>query len=440
MAHPTAPGSPIASVEMEQVSDTKTVHYPTIPRPVAEQSAENPGSLPNDDDNSSVDNELDRLAMEMKLQDLAEKLVEQDAYIQTHVDELKEANAKIEDLQGQLASVSSELARVSTERDTFAVQCARLVVNGNSNSPVSPGPSPSKSIKLPDPPLLTDGKDPDFDNWLMAMKQKLDSNADHFNTKKLRLAYIFSRTDGKARKHVAPRLRTDAITPYHDADDVFNHLDTVYGDPNKVINAKIAFRNLYQKNNKFNDFLSEFLHLAAEAGVPQDDWKQEMYSKLTPEMQKITMPESIRDGTFKEYSDYCSKAANRLEIINSRIARVSGRSDRGANIPSSNATGSSTTSATSAPNTRSSATPAQSAGRSSSPRVSTPRTDIDKATMELRTKENLCYECRKPGHVARDCLQRKLAEIKAIKARDANYDDEDIKEIIRLSQPRAKKD
>lgn len=82
---------------------------------------------------------------------------------------------------------------------------------------------------------------------------------------------------------------------------------------NSLVNAKNQFRQLYMKSgDKFHDFLSEFLYLAAEAGTAEDSWKDELYHRITTELQKMTMNEKLRDGTFKGFSDYCSQTASHL--------------------------------------------------------------------------------------------------------------------------------
>ena len=68
------------------------------------------------------------------------------------------------------------------------------------------GQSSSKSAKIPDPPLLTDGKEPQFEDWLLLMTQKLEANHDHYDSPQLRHAYVASCCDGKAHKHITPCL------------------------------------------------------------------------------------------------------------------------------------------------------------------------------------------------------------------------------------------
>ena len=46
--------------------------------------------------------------------------------------------------------------------------------------------------QLPDLPVLTDGKTLTFENWLMAMQDKMTGNEDYYNTPTLQMGYIWS--------------------------------------------------------------------------------------------------------------------------------------------------------------------------------------------------------------------------------------------------------
>ena len=66
-------------------------------------------------------------------------------------------------------------------------------------------------MKLPNPPVLADGNDPEFEDWDSRMRNKLKANVDHYNTEALRIAYVENRVGGKAVKHLRPRLRASAV-------------------------------------------------------------------------------------------------------------------------------------------------------------------------------------------------------------------------------------
>lgn len=244
--------------------------------------------------------------------------------------------------------------------------------------------------------MLTDGKEPRFNDWMLLMTQKLEANSDHFDTQQLRHAYVASCCDGKAQKHITPHLHTDASNQYEDSDDMLEHLRTIYDDLNRVTIAKNQFHSLYMKTgNKFHNFLSEFLYLAAEAGVAEEDWKDELYHRLTTELQKLTMVEKIKEGSFNEFSSSCSQTANYLEIINHHHQR------NHAFTPSSNQ-----------------GSTAKGTTLTDSPVKKEEDTDYHNQLL----KQGKCFTCFQHGHLSRNCPKKKMVDTE-IKKLEGMVDD-----------------
>lgn len=323
---------------------------------------------------------------------------------QKNTGDLLDCNTRIVEAELKLQSLESDLVLLRCEkgeleqkldsaladRNVYANQIAKMVVQnvGPVSREATPAPAARKSTKIPDPPMLTDGKEPRFEDWLLLMTQKLAANSDHFDSAQLRMAYVASRCEGKARKHITPRMREDAMSPYHDSKDMLDHLKTIYSDPNRVTAAKHQFRQLYMKtSDKFHDFLSEFLYLAAEAGVAEDDWKDELYHKLTTKLQELCIVESFKKGTFQEFSSAVSQTASRLEVINYRTQRNRplAPTSKG-NAKGINQSGSII---------KKEPTPS----RSSSPTVP----QASSVGRDRLMKEGRCFHCQEHGHLARDC-------------------------------------
>lgn len=110
---------------------------------------------------------------------------------------------------------------------------------------------------------------------------------------------------------------------YTDSKDMLDHLKTIYSDLNCVTTAKYQFRQLYMKaSDKFHDFLSEFSYPAAEAGVTEDDWKDELYHKLTTEIQKLCISDSIKDSTSKNSPALFSRKPAALRSSSTKLRRT----------------------------------------------------------------------------------------------------------------------
>src|SRR5262245_53596785 len=119
--------------------------------------------------------------------------------------------------------------------------------NALRGSSIPPGETSRRSAKIDNPKHLTDGKDPKYEHWLSRMKNKLRINADHFPTETAKIAYIENRTDKEAARHIEPRMRPEHPEHYVLAEDVFEHLSSIYVDANKLQNAKTDFRRLVMR-------------------------------------------------------------------------------------------------------------------------------------------------------------------------------------------------
>lgn len=88
------------------------------------------------------------------------------------------------------------------------------------------------------------------------------ANADRYDTEFLKMAYVESRTEGNAAKHLEPRMRKDSPKPFLSSDEMLNTLEKIFDDPNRKLTALTQFRSLRQGGKDFNSFWAEFQRLA----------------------------------------------------------------------------------------------------------------------------------------------------------------------------------
>ena len=300
-------------------------------------------------------------------------------------------------LQEQIDELEEHLNLASVDCDAYANWLAWDLLNPGHHVATerTEWPSSHKSAKIPDPPLLTDGKEPQFEDWLLLMTQKLDANHDHYNSPQLCHAYMASWCDGKAWKHITPHLWSEAINPYHDSDDMIEHLKTIYEDPNQITTAKNQFQQLYMKSNdRFHDFLSEFLYLAAEASISDDDLKDELYHHLTTKLQELTIAEiNSTDGTFHQFTTFCSQTASCLEVMNHHIQK--------------NHSFQSNQQCEDGKTTSRSMTPAI----KKEPGSSLSSSNINWAQL---MHEGKCFNCQEHSHLSVDCPKKQKSELKEL--------------------------
>ena len=281
------------------------------------------------------------------------------------------------------------------ERDELKDKVVQMVLNDRVGTPAaSEIIRPSKSTKLPDPPILTDGKDPKFEDWVTRVKAKLTVNDDHYPTDDIKRAYVVGRIGGDAASYIAPRLRADSTNPYSSLQDLIQHLTDVYEDPNRVFTAKEDFRKLYmKKTDPFHTFYSNFTRLANEAQVSPTELKYELNHKLTFDLQRQVLRE-FRDNTYnlKQFADSCAMMHQSLQVIEERQSRTKRTTEKTSKYTSG--------------------TPATTTATASASKTYSTTSWAEKQKLQ---QEGKCFYCKEAGHRAFECPRKKpRTELKAI--------------------------
>lgn len=312
----------------------------------------------------------------------------------------EEANAlrqSIETIEEVLKERNEELMGLNNRCRELETLLADQILKVRTSTP--PGytseQGPQRSVKLPDPAKLSDGKSPTFESWIADMEDKLAANADHYDTPALRMAYVRSRTEGRAREHLLARSRPGIPNPYLDSSDIFSHLQTIYSDVTRIPVAKATFRSLYQRAQRFQEFLSDFIYWATEAEEPADKWKEELYHRISFNLQDKVMRERM-DSTvsFEQLAEACSQVAICLE----QRAATRPRNGRPVNSPNF-----------------SRAKPADSGTPSPQNLRDNGRlTDEERKALIIAGK---CFYCKEPGHITAFCPRKRArSQAAAIKA------------------------
>jgi len=339
----------------------------------------------------------------------------------TTQEELAAAQAEIAQLRAQLAAQTTPPSRErSPDRSQFAAVLEALAQRITDGPPEDSG-RPKRSAKIPDPPILTDGKDPTFDSWKLQMRGKLRTNADHFPEEEDKMTYVFSRTGGNAQGHLEPRYEEESKDPFLTANDMIKLLASIYEDPHKVQNARLDYRGLIMKSTEtFADFHTRFLHLAGQARIPEEDLRPDLFDKLTLELQRTVLPVYSTLTTVKSLADECLSLDQGLRRLKARSDRLKARNASTArNPPVSATTATPIDRKPSATNKRSftrETTPAHTNNQSGThPRTGLQRPTYDDPRKQALSARGACFNCGKEGHIARDCPDQvlKVQEIEA---------------------------
>ena len=296
-------------------------------------------------------------------------------------EEIKDARKSFEKLQrlwNIMRTTSTNLiekdAQIEELRDLSAVAAETITRAGT-----------RRTAKQTDPPMLSDGVDPTFEGWKIKMKNKLRENSDHFQTEESKVGYMYGRTEGAAARHLEPGMENDKFsTPV----DVYNFLESIYSDPDRELNARDEYRLLIMGKLTFSDFITEFRQLANRAKIHESNWKDDLFAKITFDMQHSLMPMRSMIKTFDDLVRQCRLLDIGMRHLNERRNRGN-RRGRGGHQQG----GSSRPPNPPLAQTASSSTPSR--------LPNTPHLTVEERDKYL--KENRCFRCGKIGHQSRMC-------------------------------------
>jgi len=129
-------------------------------------------------------------------------------------------------------------------------------LSGNEN-----GNGHHKSVKLPDSSIFIGTDDSIWETWNIKIADKLDVNADHYSTEKIRIAYVVSRLEGDADQQTYAKRRVDALSFYQSLSELLKHLKEIYEDQNLIRKCRREYVALKQLNKLFSSFYSEFTRI-----------------------------------------------------------------------------------------------------------------------------------------------------------------------------------
>ena len=80
------------------------------------------------------------------------------------------------------------------------------------------------------------------------------------------MAYVKSRCKGIALLYIELRMEEDSVNQYRNIDEIFNHLEGVFYNPDRKRLARDEYTQLKMNiKDDFTTFLAEFTRLAEEA-------------------------------------------------------------------------------------------------------------------------------------------------------------------------------
>ncbi|KAJ5936831.1 hypothetical protein N7466_003281 [Penicillium verhagenii] len=177
---------------------------------------------------------------------------------------------------------------------------------------------PQRSSKLPDVPILTDGKSPTFEGWMLKLMNKFMLNKDHYPTECHKMAYIHSRCEGPAEALLTPRAKCGAKNPFINAEEMIHYLQSFFHNTHRRAIAGQEFEALImKKDEQFHDFYIKFACLAVEAESQESYLKHHLFRKLSNRLKSLVMNHFYDENiTMTQFVETCRRSATALLVEN----------------------------------------------------------------------------------------------------------------------------
>ena len=223
----------------------------------------------------------------------------------------KELQDEKKDLEASVTKADDKAAQWRTKSIVLQTQLDELDKAALAQTRRAKDPS-QKSIKLPEPPVFTDGKNPTWDEWSSQAREKLSVNHDHFTTENSKTAWVLSRVGGDAATHTFHRRQPKAEDPYVSYEDVFEHLAEIYEDTDRLENSRRTIMKLQLGERPFKAFVADFQRFGYAAKLAEDHLIQLLREKLPPRLLKPMLAQNAvtQFTSLKELKDYLVRLDN----------------------------------------------------------------------------------------------------------------------------------
>lgn len=309
---------------------------------------------------------------------LLEEHDEQKTTLENEKTTLENEKTRLEDEKAALEfDLEESRTTAATQRDQLIqLRRARESTPATEHSNTS---TTIKIIKLPDPKPLSDGIDPTYDSWLSKIKKKLKENAYLFPTEGLRIAYVETRTEGRANKHLQPRMREDTKNPFKNTTEMYDCLAEIFQDHDRKHTARTKYERLRQGSKDLTTFWAEFQYLMSDVDNTDESFIADFRNKLHTDIQRQLTGMDPPTNIY-EFARKCIRIESDLKNVRSAENRYAARAQRTAeaNTPKP--------------------TPA---ARPYLPRSHTTATTFDERTDLMR--QGKCFVCKQHGHLAINC-------------------------------------
>ncbi len=118
-----------------------------------------------------------------------------------------------------------------------------------------------KFIKLSNSLIFIETDDSIWETWNIKIADKLNVNANHYSTEKIRIIYVIFRLEDDADQQIYAKHHVDAFSFYQSLSKLLKHLKEIYEDQNLIRKCRCKYVALKQLNKSFSSFYLKFTRI-----------------------------------------------------------------------------------------------------------------------------------------------------------------------------------
>ncbi len=286
-----------------------------------------------------------------------------------------------QDTQSAEQRANQKVERSSASEARSQRESSTLSDNGNGNDH-------HKFVKLPDSLIFIGTNDSTWETWNIKIADKLDVNANHYPTEKIRIAYVVSRLGGDADQQIYAKRRVGAFSSYQSLSELLKHLKEIYEDQDLIRKCRREYVALKQLNKPFSSFYSEFTRIFSFLNYDDTTLMNDIQDKINNRLQDALSVCLIEFSSLDKLKIFL-QGVNNKQRANYQL-RGEQRTVKSVAAPEKRFSPSSTSASASTTSYVRLAT-------FSTPESERPRMPIT------------CFNCKVPSHLSKDCSQLKAS-------------------------------
>ncbi len=192
--------------------------------------------------------------------------------------------------------------RVNQKEAHFQQESSTLSDNENNHH---------KFIKLLNSLIFIETDDSIWETWNIRITDKLDVNANHYSTEKIRIVYVIFRLEDDADQQIYAKHYVDAFSFYQSLSELLKHLKEIYEDQNLIRKCHCEYVALKQLNKLFSSFYSEFTRIFSFLNYDDITLMNDIQNKINNHLQNALSVYLIKFSSLDKFKIFLQDVNNK---------------------------------------------------------------------------------------------------------------------------------